>query len=90
MTHVTYRLTSKNRDQLRNPTLGNGVWATFTSTFLGCIAMHSIRCGLLLPTSRPEGCVSVIVTRLSVCLSGGHKQESAETDERIEIPFAMW
>jgi len=30
--------------------------------------MHSIRCGLLLPTSRPEGCVSVIVTRLSVCL----------------------
>ena len=30
MTHVTCRLTSKNRDQLRNPTLGNRVWATFT------------------------------------------------------------
>ena len=29
MTHVTCRLTAKNRDQLRNPTLGNGVWATF-------------------------------------------------------------
>jgi len=29
MTHVTYRLTAKNRDQLRNPTLGNRVWATF-------------------------------------------------------------
>jgi len=29
---VTCRLTAKNRDQLRNPTLGrpNGVWATFT------------------------------------------------------------
>jgi len=30
MTHVTYRLTAKNRDQLRNPSLGNRVWATFT------------------------------------------------------------
>ena len=26
MTHLTYRLTAKNRDQLRNPTLGNRVW----------------------------------------------------------------
>jgi len=33
MTHVTCRLTAKNRDQLRNPTLGNGVWATFRPTF---------------------------------------------------------
>jgi len=30
MTHITCRLTAKNRDQLRNPTLGNRVWATFT------------------------------------------------------------
>ena len=30
MTHVTCRLTAKNRDQLRNTTLGNRVWATFT------------------------------------------------------------
>ena len=29
MTHVTCRLTAKNRDQLRNPTLGNRVWDTF-------------------------------------------------------------
>ena len=28
MTHVTSRLTAKNRDQLRNPTLSNRVWAT--------------------------------------------------------------
>ena len=28
MTHVTCKLTAKNRDQLRNPTLGNRVWAT--------------------------------------------------------------
>jgi len=31
MTHVTCRLTTKNRDQLRNPTFGNRVLATFTS-----------------------------------------------------------
>jgi len=34
MNHVTSRLTAKNRDQLRNPTLGNRVWATLT--FLVC------------------------------------------------------
>ena len=33
MTHVTCRLTAKNRDQLRNPTLGNRVWATFTFSY---------------------------------------------------------
>jgi len=30
LTYVTCRLTAKNRDQLRNPTLSNRVWATFT------------------------------------------------------------
>ena len=30
MTHITCRLTAENRDQLRNPTLGNRLWATFT------------------------------------------------------------
>ena len=30
MTYVTCRLTINNRPQLRNPTLGNRVWATFT------------------------------------------------------------
>jgi len=29
MTHVTCRLTAMYRDQLRNPKLGNRVWATF-------------------------------------------------------------
>jgi len=32
MTYVTCRLTAKNRDQLRNPTLGNRIWATFMRT----------------------------------------------------------
>ena len=32
MIHITCRLTAKNRDQLRNPTLDNRVWASFTFT----------------------------------------------------------
>ena len=36
MTHITCRLTAKNRDQLRNPMHGNLVWATFT-LFLLCL-----------------------------------------------------
>ena len=34
MTHVTCRLTTKNRDQLRDPTFGNRVLATFTFLLL--------------------------------------------------------
>jgi len=37
MTHVTCRLTAKNRDKLRNPTLGNRVSATYTF-FTVCVA----------------------------------------------------
>ena len=29
LTHITCRLTAKNRDRPLNPTLGNQVWATF-------------------------------------------------------------
>jgi len=35
MTHVTCRLTAKNRDKLRNRTLDKRVWATFTFTSKG-------------------------------------------------------
>ena len=34
LTYVTCRLTAKNRDQLRNPTLGSRVWATFTFNYI--------------------------------------------------------
>jgi len=39
MTHVTCRLTAKNRDQPRNRTLGNRVWATFI--FLPCTCLFA-------------------------------------------------
>ena len=40
MIYVTCRLTAKNRDQLRNPTLGNRVWATFTFLLEYCAPWH--------------------------------------------------
>jgi len=39
MTYVTCRLTAKNRDQLRNPTLGNQVWATCTFLVSVCLSV---------------------------------------------------
>jgi len=48
MTHDTYRLTAKNRDQLRNPELGNRVWATFFN--------------LLLPAANDSGVTTFSVT----------------------------
>jgi len=38
MTHVTYRLTAKNRYQLRNPTLGDRVSASFTFTSVATVS----------------------------------------------------
>ena len=46
MTHVTCRLTAKNRDQLRNTTLGIRVWATFTfleAYIWGRLKMHDLK-----------------------------------------------
>ena len=45
MTHVTSRLTAKNRDQLRNPTFGNRVWATFFT--LHCFTQEKVATGQL-------------------------------------------
>jgi len=47
MTQVTCRLTAKDRDQLRNPTLGNRVSATF-NLFAHAQSSISADAGLLL------------------------------------------
>ena len=53
MTHITCRLTAKNRDQLRNPTLGNRVWglplpflARLAVPLAACVCLHvtGVRC----------------------------------------------
>ena len=59
MTHVTCGLTAKNQDQLRNPTIGNRVWATFTFyTFSSCTRVRGRTIETLLslqPMRRPIG-----------------------------------
>jgi len=59
MTHVTCRLTAKNRDQLRNLTLGNRVRAIFT--FLLSDRVYSYR------SSAPTGKRSIVMS-VSVCV----------------------
>jgi len=49
MTRITCRLTVKNRDQPRNPTLGNRVWAAFTfsiSVFYESTESHAFARGV--------------------------------------------
>ena len=41
VTHITCRLTAKNRNLLRNPTLCNRIWATFT--FTSCYYGDTVR-----------------------------------------------
>jgi len=66
VTHVTYRLTAKNRDQLLNPTLGNRVWATFTF-----LLIRWTETALCLRVVRPSVCACVnhcVVWRVSRAL----------------------
>ena len=57
MTYVTCRLTAKNRDQLRNSTLGSRVLATFVK---GPHCSHAVRkCGPFLHVLCSAICVSV-------------------------------
>ena len=54
MTHVTCRLTAKNRDQLRNPTLGNRVRATFTFFTATELLQNNINPGTLAQINKSQ------------------------------------
>ena len=66
MTHVTCRLTAKNRDQLRNTTLGNRVWASFT--FRTCIKvyLHMLFCSLAVLDPRAGHTMDVLFPVISI------------------------
>jgi len=56
MTHVTCRLTAKNRDQLRNPALGHRVWATFIFTLtFNQDSASGVQMGVCLGTNGVQG-----------------------------------
>ena len=66
MTHVTCRLTAKNRDQFRNPMLGNRVWGAFT--FLAVIVGGKVR-PTHSQTDTHKTYTHTVSVSLSVCLS---------------------
>ena len=93
MTHVSCRLTAKNRDQLRNPTLGNRVWAfkgppsvppgdslrvSFESFGVHC----SSRCSGVGP--QQAGSVAWFIGRaqLSTCVTGQPRRVGLPSEER--------
>jgi len=62
MTHITCRLTAKNRDQLRNPTLGDRVWATFTFLFvMECYTSAARR-----PAPVRTKCIRIVSTQRTI------------------------
>ena len=69
MTHVTCRLTAKYWDQLRNPTLGDRVWAAFTF-------LHRLPRPIAIDVASSVVCVrhaeEPIVSRLGGDLSENH------------------
>ena len=69
MTHVTCRLTAKNRDQLRNPTLGNRVWATFTFFTGNGLPREPALCQLYRHTFVPYAARGYLVTDMTQCLA---------------------
>ena len=87
MTHVTCRLSAKNRDQLRNATLGNRVLATFTFYLY------------LVHTARPDatGCLvashELGVRRNGTCRgkpSNGHELHSPKIREVWHVVFEIF
>ena len=52
MTHATCRLTTKNRDHLRNATLGNRVWAVSTYLYMSDLHLSFFFCVLPIYVAR--------------------------------------
>jgi len=92
MTHVTCRLTAKNRDQLRNSTLGNRVWATFT--FLRrCVCARAPSCSNNeITASHPDApatspCQIYGATPASIAVWDASTQTPAATPAELRADF---
>ena len=73
MTHVTCRLTAKNRDQLRNTTtLGNRVWATFTFCPL-CVCV-CVLLGVSVAASLGVAAMFAVLSLIAACCIYARRQ----------------
>ena len=89
MTHVTCRLTAKNRDQLRNPTLGNRVWANFT--FLLTHRTHLTRLTVVRPTfSSESACSFNDITQFSSARPSRLKMKSTCSHYSLVLVFLVF
>ena len=84
MTHVTCRLTVKNRDQPRNPTLGNRVWSTFTFSYFPLELCPKLRTSLrhIVSISVVEMCAQPCKVRdtCSIVMTAQQKSRTATED----------
>ena len=71
----------KNRDQLRNPTLGNWVWATFTFYSCSNDDQRSHRCSHLTNNTEFISCMHACPATLYIMLTMFHKST------RLNCPF---
>ena len=68
-------LTATNRDQLRNPTLGNGVWATFT--FFTCQVSFGFDLPLVGTAEEPARIRAAVQVRHSAVRQYGDEPDDA-------------
>ena len=86
MNHITCRQTAKNRDQLRNPTLCNRVWAIFFVIVMGVVACLLLELShthkLLQRISNTHGCAMFageeIQFDIVACQSGQYGVQSEQ------------
>ena len=64
MTRITCRLTAENRDQLRNPTLRNRIWA---ASLLGSQHIETNANSFLSPVTAKKGSSQWVIFMAGVC-----------------------
>ena len=96
MTHVTCRLTAKNRNQLRNPTLCNRVWATFTLfLFAFNFSDHPVNAWMLILancscTGLDQTLVSIFpASEVTSAITARQFNLDTERDQFIEVGFSF-
>jgi len=87
MTHVTCKLTAKNRDRLRNPTLGNRVWATFLNYCVKQVSVDPPRItAMTLPARYGALAPATDMDRKAAATDGKDRRTDGRTPERYVDP----
>ena len=90
MIHVTCMLTAENRDQLRNHTLGNRVWATFT--FLNKKSYFKDALGLQVYNVRTRGLkvIKTMLIKIKVSFQTAFDGQNEQVHSASSTSYACW